>query len=125
MSRQQQAQGQFQMGTGVWIGGNSDPLFMCDLFSSTKIPSDLVSCCNRSRYSNPEVDKLLDTAVNTTDKAVAKDLYQQAWEIISRENPLFPLWYPANIVVSNKRIGNIKMAGSGDWGFLKDITVSQ
>src|SRR5213079_1285432 len=28
--RQQLAQGQFQMYTGVWIGGNSDPIFMRD-----------------------------------------------------------------------------------------------
>lgn len=123
--RQQLAQGQFQMYTGVWIGGNQDPLFMRDLFSSTKIPGGSVSCCNRSRYTNPEVDKLLDSAVNSMDKAGAKDLYAKGWEAVSNDLPLLPLWYPANIVVSSKRIGNIKMSGSGDWGFLKDITVSQ
>ncbi|MGE3466939.1 MAG: ABC transporter substrate-binding protein, partial [Pyrinomonadaceae bacterium] len=36
--RKQLAQGQFQMYTGVWIGGNQDPIFLHDLFSSTKIP---------------------------------------------------------------------------------------
>ena len=54
----------------------------------------------------------------------AKQQYQQAWEIISRELPLFPLWYPANMVVANKRIGNIKINASGDWSFVKDITVT-
>ena len=122
VSRQQQAQGQFQMGTGVWIGGNTDPIFLRDLFSSTKIPSDTVPCCNRSRYSNPEVDKLLDDALNSADKATAKSLYMRTWETVSNDLPMFPLWYPANIVVSNNRIGNIKMSGSGDWVFLKDIT---
>lgn len=122
VSRQQQAQGQFQMGTGVWIGGNTDPIFLRDLFSSTKIPSDTVPCCNRSRYSNPELDKTVDDAVNAADKASAKPLYAKTWEIVSGDLPMFPLWYPANIVVSNKRIGNIKMSGSGDWVFLKDIT---
>jgi peptide/nickel transport system substrate-binding protein len=123
--RQQLAQGQFQMYTGVWIGGNQDPLFMRDLFSSTKIPGGSVSCCNRSRYVSGEADKLLEDAVNTTDKAVAKDLYIKAWTLVSNDLPLYPLWYPSNIVVSNKRIGNVKMSGSGDWGFLKDITVTQ
>lgn len=122
--RQQLAQGAFQMYTGVWIGGNQDPIFLRDLFSSTKIPGGSVSCCNRSRYKNDEVDKIVEDAVNATDKAAAKGLYVRTWEIVSNELPLVPLWYPANIVVCNKRIGNVKMSGSGDWGFLKDITVN-
>ncbi len=118
-------QGQFQMYTGIWIGGNQDPIFMRDLFSSTKIPSSTVACCNRSRYSNAEVDKLVEDALNATDKSVAEQLYVRTWDIVSNDLPLMPLWYPANIVVSNKRIGNTKISPSGDWTFLKDITVSQ
>lgn len=120
--RTQLAQGQFQMYTGVWIGGNQDPIFLRDLFSSTKIPGGSVSCCNRSRYVNAEVDKLVEDAGNASDKTNAKELYVKAWELISNDLPLLPLWYPANIVVSNKRIGNVQISGSGDWGFLKDIT---
>jgi peptide/nickel transport system substrate-binding protein len=123
--RQQLAQGQFQIYTGVWIGGNTDPIFMKNLFSSTMIPSSTVPCCNRGRYSNADVDKLLEDAVNATDKAQSKQLYAKVWDSVSNDLPLLPLWYPANIVVSNKRIGNVKMSGSGDWGFLKDITASQ
>lgn len=120
---QQLAQGQYQMYTGIWVGGNQDPIFLRDLFSSTKIPGGTVSCCNRSRYTNAEVDKTVEDAVNATDKAVAKQLYTKTWDVVSNDLPLFPLWYPANIVVSNKRIGNIKMSGSGDWSFLKDVTL--
>ena len=120
--RQQLAQGQFQMYTGSWIGGNTDPMFLKNLFSSTMIPNAAVPCCNRGRYSNPEVDKTVEEAVNTTDKNAAKSLYAKTWDLVSDDLPMLPLWYPANIVISNKRIGNIKMSGSGDWGFLKDIT---
>ncbi|MBK8467164.1 MAG: ABC transporter substrate-binding protein [Chloracidobacterium sp.] len=120
---QQLGLGQFQMYTGIWVGGNTDTIFLRDLFSSAKIPiPELVSCCNRGRYVNSEVDKLIDDAENTTDKATAKALYTKTWNMISNDLPMLPLWYPANIVVSNKRIGNIKMSGSGDWVFLKDIT---
>jgi peptide/nickel transport system substrate-binding protein len=117
------AQGKFQLSTGVWIGGNQDPIFLRDLFTSGHIPSESVACCNRSRYSNPELDKILEHAVNEPDREKAKQLYVQAWQIISSDLPLLPLWYPANIVVANKRVGNIKISPSGDWGFLKDITV--
>ncbi len=121
---QQLAQGQFQMNTGIWVGGNQDPIFLRDLFSSSKIPGQGVSCCNRWRYKNSEADKLLEDAFNEMDREKAKALYIQAWGIISSELPLLPLWYPANMVVANKRIGNIKMNASGDWTFLKDVTVN-
>ncbi len=116
--------GQFQMNTAVWIGGNQDPIFLRDLFTTAKIPSEGVYCCNRARYSNPEVDKIIDEAVNATDREKAKELYIKAWDIVSSDLPLLPLWYPANMIVANKRIGNIKIAPSGDWSFIKDITVS-
>lgn len=123
--RQQLSQGQFQMNTGIWVGGNQDPIFFRDLFSTAKIPDEKtkVSCCNRSRYSNPEFDSLIEQAFNETDRGRAKDLYAKAQEIISRDLPLFPLWYPANMIVANKRIDNIKISPSGDWSFIKDVTV--
>lgn len=118
------AKGQFQMNTAQWVGGNQDPLFLKDLFTTAKIPGEGVSCCNRSRYSNPEVDAILNDAVNETDRAKAKELYAKAWSLISADLPLVPLWYPANMIVANKRVGNIKINPSGDWSFIKDITVN-
>ena len=120
----QMSQGQFQMNTNIWVGGNQDPIFLKDLFTTRKIPSATVPCCNRSRYSNPDVDRLVDQAINEIDRVKAKDLYIEAWGLISNDLPLLPLWYPANMVVANKRIGNIKINPSGDWSFVKDITIS-
>jgi ABC-type transport system substrate-binding protein len=67
----------------------------------------------------------VENAVNSIDRARAKELYTNTWKIVSDELPLLPLWYPANMVVSNKRIGNIKVSPSGDWGFIKNITVNR
>jgi len=120
--RQQIALGQFQMNTGVWVGGNQDPIFLLDLFTTKRIPGEKVQCCNRSRFSNAVVDKLIEQAYNSTNRDEAKQAYIKAQEIISNEVPMFPLWYPSHMVVSNKRIGNIKVSPSGDWGFVKDIT---
>ncbi len=93
-----------------------------DLFTTKKIPSAKVACCNRSRYSIPEVDKIIEQAFNSTNREQAKELYFKAQEIISNDVPMYPLWYPANMIVANKRIGNIKISPSGDWSFIKDIT---
>lgn len=122
--RQQIALGQYQMNTGIWVGGNQDPIFLNDLFTTKKIPSAKVSCCNRSRYSNPEIDKIVEQAFNSTNRDQSRELYFKAQEIISNDVPMFPLWYPANMVVANKRIGNVKISPSGDWSFIKDITAS-
>ncbi len=123
--RQQMAQGQYQMNTGIWIGGNQDPIFLKDLFSTGAIPGETVKCCNRSRYSNEEVDELLEKAVNATDREQAKQYYSQVQEIVSRDVPMFPLWYPSNMAVINKRIGNVKIGASGSWNFVKDITLEK
>jgi len=124
--RTQLSQGQFQMYTGIWIGGNQDPIFLRDLFASSKIPGvSGATCCNRSRYSNQQVDQIVDEAINSTgtNRDRAKQLYGQVWQSVSNDLPLLPLWYPANIVVANKRIGNIKINPSGDYSFVKDIVL--
>lgn len=122
--REQLKLGQFQINTAIWIGGNQDPIFLKDLFTTGRIPGENVSCCNRSRYTNPEVDRLIEGAINEIDRNKAREMYVQAWDQISKDLPLLPLWYPANMIVANKRIENIKISPSGDWTFIKDITVN-
>ena len=115
--------GQFQMTYGQWVGGNQDPIFYRDLFASSEIPTETRASRNRSRYSNPELDKILEAAPNTYDHATAKPLYEKAQEIVSRDVPVFPLWYQANMVIARKNVGNIRVNASGDWGFVKDVTL--
>ncbi|HVS80153.1 MAG TPA: ABC transporter substrate-binding protein [Pyrinomonadaceae bacterium] len=117
--------GQFQMTYGQWVGGNQDPIFYRDLFATSEIPSETRAARNRSRYSNPELDRILDEATNTFDHAKAAPLYARAQEIVSRDVVVFPLWYQANMVIAKKSVGNIHINASGDWGFVKDLTVGK
>ncbi|MDX6558293.1 MAG: peptide/nickel transport system substrate-binding protein, partial [Blastocatellia bacterium] len=117
--------GQFQMTYGQWVGGNQDPIFYHDLFATSEIPTQTRAARNRSRYSNPELDKILDEAANTYDHAKAAPLYAKAQEIIGRDVPVFPLWYQANMVIAKKTVGNIHVNASGDWGFVRDLTVQR
>ena len=114
--------GNFQIGYSQWVGGNQDPIFYKDLFATSEIPTEKRPARNRSRYSNPELDKLVDEAVNTSDRARASELYKQIQEIVSRDVPAFPLWYQSNIVIARKNVGNIQVNASGDWGFVKNLT---
>jgi peptide/nickel transport system substrate-binding protein len=117
--------GNFQIFYGQWVGGNQDPIFYKDLFASSEIPNETRASRNRSRYSNKELDALLDEAVNTFDREKARQLYVRVQEIVSRDVPVLPLWYQANIVIAKKTVGNIKVDASGDWGFVKHLTVQK
>jgi len=117
--------GNFQIFYGQWVGGNQDPIFFKDLFATSEIPTEARASRNRSRYSNKEVDALLEEAVNTFDRDKAKQLYARVQEIVSREVPVLPLWYQANIVIARKNVGNINVDASGDWRFVRNLTVEK
>jgi ABC-type transport system substrate-binding protein len=117
--------GQFQITYGQWVGGNQDPIFYKDLFVTSEIPTQTRAARNRSRYSNRELDGLMEQAVNTWDREKATSLYSRIQDIISRDVPVFPLWYQANMVIAKKNIGNIQVNASGDWGFVRSVTVGK
>ncbi len=111
----QMRQGQFQFATGSWIGGNQDPIFLKDLFSTT-------GPFNRGKYSNPQLDPILQQAVDTADRTAAKTLYTQAQQTLSDELPMLPLWYNENMIVSRRDVANIQPDASGDFSFLAKVT---
>jgi peptide/nickel transport system substrate-binding protein len=118
--REQLVNGQYGLTIGRWVGGNQDPIFLRDLF--TFLTGEGNYRFNRSRYSNPELDKVLGQAVNTADRAQAAELYKRAQEIISRDMPTLPLWYPNNIAVAQQSVGNINVDPSADWKFVRSVT---
>ncbi|MDT7542868.1 MAG: peptide/nickel transport system substrate-binding protein [Acidobacteriota bacterium] len=121
--RDQVQKGQFDLTMGRWVGGNQDPIFLRDLF--TFLTGKGNYRFNRSRYSNPDLDKVLAEATSTADRERAKQLYAQAQQIISNDVPMLPLWYWNNIVVAKKSVGNISVPPSGDWTFVRTLTVTK
>jgi peptide/nickel transport system substrate-binding protein len=114
--------GNFQIAYTQWVGGNQDPIFYKDLFATSEIPTQTRAARNRSRYSNPELDALLDEAVKTFDRERGKELYKRIQDIISRDVPVFPLWYQSNVVIAKKNVQNIQVNASGDWGFVRNLS---
>jgi peptide/nickel transport system substrate-binding protein len=115
--------GNFQIAYTQWVGGNQDPIFYKDLFATSEIPTQTRASRNRSRYSNKDLDALLDEAVNTLDLQKGLELYTKIQDIVSNEVPVFPLWYQSNIVIAKKDVGNIHVDASGDWSFIKNVGV--
>jgi peptide/nickel transport system substrate-binding protein len=52
---------------------------------------------NRGRYSNPEVDKLIDQALATVDDAKRQDLLARAAEVAVEDVGIIPLHYVVNV----------------------------
>jgi peptide/nickel transport system substrate-binding protein len=121
----QQIKGNYQMMSRVSVGGNQDPVFLKDLFATSGIPTAERTGFNRTRYSNPELDPILEEAANTADREKAKALYGRAQEIVSRDVPMFPLWYPNIMVPASRNVGGIQIKGDGDWAFTRNLTIEK
>ncbi len=117
--------GNFEIAYGQWVGGNQDPIFYKDLFATSEIPTETRASKNRSRYRNVALDPLLEEAVKTWDRQKAVSLYTRIQQVVSNDAPIFPLWYQANMVIAKKSVGNIHVNASGDWGFVKDLTIGK
>jgi len=120
----QLSQGQFEMTTLRWVGGNQDPVFLFDLFHSGEIPTPgRANVRNRSRYRNPQLDQILSEALSTLDRARAGELYARAQQIVSRDLPMLPLWYPDIMVIARRDVENIALDPGGDFSFLKNVRI--
>jgi peptide/nickel transport system substrate-binding protein len=59
---------------------------------------------NRGRYSNPEVDKLIEEALATVDDAKRQDLLAKATEMAINDGGIIPLHYQVNTWAAKKGI---------------------
>ncbi|MFL6278178.1 MAG: ABC transporter substrate-binding protein [Blastocatellia bacterium] len=80
---------------------------------------------NRMRYCNPQVDDWIVEAERADTRPAKVALYSQVEKVVSDELPQLYLWYPANVVVARKRVGNIQLDPSGSWFFITKLTLDQ
>jgi peptide/nickel transport system substrate-binding protein len=62
-----------------------------------------------SGYSNPEVDKLLDEAVQLTDQQARAKLYEKVQEILAEDVPIIPLLQGKLFIVTQKNVEGVKV----------------
>jgi peptide/nickel transport system substrate-binding protein len=110
--------GAFQLYSLRWIGGNNDPDIFQYVFHSAFTPP---KGANRSYYSNPEVDKLIDTARREIDQQKRKEIYARLQQVLAQDLPYIDLWYLDNVVVHSKRTRNIEISPPGNYDFLTTV----
>jgi peptide/nickel transport system substrate-binding protein len=113
--------GAFQMYSLRWVGGNEDPDIFEYAFHSSKFAPN---GANRSFYSNPRLDALIDKARTELDQAARKQLYAEIQDILARDLPYIDLWYNDNVLVHSSRVHSLSLQASGNYDFLKTATLT-
>jgi len=89
-----------------WGTVTRDPDYgMYELIST----STMGAAGNRSFYSNPTVDKLLEEGKTELDPEKRKAIYKEIQEIIRKDIPMYMIIYPLQNVVTQKNIKNFKL----------------
>lgn len=113
--------GAFQMYSLRWIGGNQDPDIFEYVFHSDKFPPH---GANRSYYSNPQVDALIDRARRESDQQRRKHLYRRIQQILANDLPYINLWYLDNVLVHTRRVRNLELNPAGNYDFLRSAELA-
>lgn len=103
--------GDFQICRGGWVYDYDDPSNMLNLLSST-------SGNNDGKYSNPEVDKLLEEARSTADKAEHYEKLHAAENLIMEDAAVSPLVYSSDFYLQNPKLKGTWHSPYGYWYFM-------
>ncbi|MDX1003377.1 ABC transporter substrate-binding protein [Sinorhizobium medicae] len=76
---------------------------------------------NGSKYSNPEVDRLLETAAVEIDPKKRLELFNEFQKLVVEDLPTLDIVTPAVITVYDKRLKNLKLGVEHLWGNGADI----
>ncbi len=108
--------GAFQMYILRWTGSNEDPDIFRYAYSSASFPP---KGGNRGRFSDPQVDALLQQGASATDQTARRSDYVHLQQILATDLPSIPLWYPDVVVVHSTRLKNVRLEPGGGFGFLR------
>lgn len=92
--------GDFQMSRAGWVGDFDDPMTMIDLWLTG-------ASNNNPGYSNPEFDKLINSAKTATDAKQRMVDMEDAEKILMEDLPIMPLYFNKMTYVVKPNIKNV------------------
>jgi len=112
--------GNFQMYALQWVGGAlADPDILRRVFHSQQVPP---AGFNRGRFSDPEIDRLIDEASNATDYETRRELYGKVQQRIAEAAPYISLWHRTNFALAQPGLEGIHLSPQGDFTFLRNVS---
>jgi len=115
--------GAFQIYTLRWLGySNEDPdIFEYAFYTGSFAPKR----ANRSYYSNPRVDQLIEEGRRTLDQDKRKQIYAEVQRILAHDLPYINFWYLDNVMVHSTRVHIAQVGAAGNYDFLVKATVGR
>ena len=104
-----------------WVG-IIDPDFYYEVFHSDQIPP---KGNNRGRYSNPDIDRLLEAGRITPDFDKRKAIYAQVQKKLSEDLPYISLWHVNNVSIVNNRVSGYRQHPTGGFISFRDIELRE
>jgi peptide/nickel transport system substrate-binding protein len=112
-------QGNFHLYSLAWVG-ILDPDIQYQIFHSSSVPPN---GDNRGRYSNAEIDRLLERGRMTFDEAERKPIYSQIQKRLAEDLPYVPLWWWRNVVVKQPSVKDFAPYPDGDLISFKQVSL--
>ena len=110
--------GNFQLYALTWVGVTEPDIFHY-VFHSQSVPP---VGANRGRYSNVQLDALLDTGRRSMSQQARRATYSQAQVLIATELPYIPLWHNTNVAVLRSTFRDYQLTPSGDFSVIRTVT---
>jgi peptide/nickel transport system substrate-binding protein len=111
--------GNFQLFSLQWTGGGLvDADILRRVFHSDQIPP---LGFNRGYYHNPDVDRWLDIATQSTDDDERARGYREAQKLIAEDAPYIPIWNRTNVIVAQQSLDGLQLNAIGDFQALRNV----
>jgi len=103
--------GNFDIAILGW-GQSSDP----DRYFGQLLHSSAIDGQNRARYSNPEMDALIDAGRAESDVEKREEIYQKAYKLVMEDAPWVPLYVSPSVFGATDNM-NLEKAASSEGSF--------
>ena len=103
--------GRFQMYSLAWVGVKTPDIFRY-VFHSGSVPP---AGANRGRFSDPEVDRLIEAAESRATLEEQAPCYRALQARIDALLPYVPLWYEDHVFASRIDISGYELAADGNY----------
>ena len=111
--------GNFHLYSLAWVSV-LDPDIQYQIYHSASVPPN---GDNRGRYSNAEVDRLLEEGRTEFDKVARKRIYGRVQKLLAEDLPCVPLWWWKNVVVKKPSVRGFVPYPDGDFISFKNVSL--
>lgn len=111
--------GNFQMTALQWVGGAvADPDMLRRVYHSKQWPP---AGFNRGRYSNSDVDRLIELAQTAATEAERRRYHSAIQQRVAEDAVYIPLWSKENAVLLHPSVSDITVNPRGDFQALRHL----